>query len=54
MYKPFSKKLRTPAAKILKDSGEAMAIVTDSLDFTERLLQAIVPEYKGQQLFRSI
>ena len=43
-----------PAAKILNDSGEAMAIATDSLDFTERLLQALVPEYKGQQLFRSI
>ncbi len=43
-----------PAAKILDDSGEAMAIATDSLDFTKRLLQALVPEYKGQQLFRSI
>ncbi len=48
------KELSISAAKMLNDSGEAMAIATDCLIFAERLLQALVPEYKGQQLLRSI
>ena len=48
------KELSIPATKMLNDSGEAMAIATNCLDFAERLLQTLVPEYKGQQLLRTL
>ena len=49
-----SNSLTTSGRQLRQDIGEAFALATDLTGFVERLLEAVVPEHKTNNLFRSV
>ena len=49
-----STSLRITGREFVENNSEAFSLTTDLIDFTDRLLQAVVPKHEIHELFRSL